>query len=263
MPTLPHFTSLGSGPVVLMLHDADGDHLTFAPQVETLASAGYRAVAWDMPGYGHSAPVEPYTFKALAASCATLIDALQCGPVVLIGHGMGAMVALETALRQPRLVRRLVLCAGGPVLDAQAEQDWVAPRQAALAGLNQPGASMEQLAQALVPRFIGPGAMPEGVQLAVHALGRVYPGAYRRALQALPTFDRGADRLVRLGVPTLLVGGGADRCTPPDALEALAQLLPDGEHVSFPHVGHWPQLEAPEAFDAAVLDFLARTRTLH
>ena len=59
MAVLPTFTTLGSGPTVLMLHDADGDHLTFAPQVETLASTGYRAVAWDMPGYGHSPPIEP------------------------------------------------------------------------------------------------------------------------------------------------------------------------------------------------------------
>ena len=117
---LPTFTTLGSGPTVLMLHDADGDHLTFAPQVETLATAGYRAVAWDMPGYGRSAPVEPYTFKALAQSCLALIEALRCGPVTLVGHGMGAMVALEAAVRDASQVRRMVLCAGGPALDAQA-----------------------------------------------------------------------------------------------------------------------------------------------
>ncbi len=125
MALLPTFTTLGSGPTVLMLHDADGDHLTFAPQVETLASAGYRAVAWDMPGYGYSAPIEPYTFKSLAESCLTLIDALQGGPVTLVGHGMGAMVALEVAVRKPSAVGRLVLCAGGPALDAQATEDWV------------------------------------------------------------------------------------------------------------------------------------------
>lgn len=262
MPSIPHFTSLGSGPVVLMLHDADGDHLTFAPQVESLAGAGYRAVAWDMPGYGYSAPVEPYTFKALAASCSALIDALQAAPVVLIGHGMGAMVALETALRQPQRVRRLVLCAGGPALDAQAVHDWVAPRQAALETLRA-GGSMAQLAQALVPRFIGTEALAQGVQLAVHALGRVYPGAYRRALDALPTFYRRAHELQRFAAPVLLLGGATDRCTPPAALEALAQVLPDAVHVSLPQVGHWPQLESPEAFDAALLDFLAERRVLH
>ena len=51
----PAFTVLGGGPTVLMLHGIGGGHLAFAPQVETLASSGYRAVAWDMPGYGRSA----------------------------------------------------------------------------------------------------------------------------------------------------------------------------------------------------------------
>ena len=259
---LPTFTILGSGPTVLMLHDADGDHLTFAPQVETLATAGYRAVAWDMPGYGRSAPVEPYTFKALAQSCLAFIDALRCGPVTLVGHGMGAMVALEAAVRDASKVRRMVLCAGGPALDAQAVQDWVAPREQALKALDA-GSSMEQLAQTLVPQCIGTGALPEGVRLAAHALGQVFPGAYRRALEALPTFDRGAAALARLAMPVLVVGGDQDRCTPPAALQALAQVLPDAQTVLLPHVGHWPQLEDPEGFDAALLDFLAQRRTLH
>ena len=103
----------------------------------------------------------------------------------------------------------------------------------------------------------------EGVRLAVHALSQVYGGSYRRALQALSTFDRGAAELVRLHVPVLLVSGEGDRCTPPDALQALAQVLPDARHVSLPHVGHWPQLEDPEGFDGALLDFLASQRVLH
>ena len=259
MVALPAFSTLGCGPTVLMLHDADGGHVTFAPQVETLASAGYRAMAWDMPGYGHSAPVEPYTFKALAQRCLALIDALQCGPVTLVGHGMGAMVALEVALRSPARVSGLVLCAGGPVLDAAAVQAWVAPRLQAL----ETGIGMDGLAQIVVPRCIGTGALPEGVRLAGHALAQVYPGAYRRALQALPTFDRGAAALAGLAMPTLLVAGGQDRCTPPVALQALAQVLPDAAMVLLPHVGHWPQLEDPEGFDGALLDFLARRRTLH
>lgn len=245
---------------MLLLHDADGGHLTFVPQVETLASAGYRAVAWDMPGYGYSAPIEPYTFKGLAESCMALVDALQCGPVALVGHGLGAMVALEVAVRRPALVRQLVLCAGGPALDAQAAEDWVAPR---LKMLEQAGGGMEMLAQTLVPRFIGTGALPEGVRLASHALSQVYAGAYRRALEALPTFSRGAGEIAQLHVPALLVSGGQDRCTLPDALEALAHVLPDAEHLSLPHVGHWPQLEDPEGFDGALLDFLARRRILH
>jgi len=79
MTQRPAFTMLGSGHTVLMLHGIGGGHLAFAPQVETLASQGYRAVAWDMPGYGRSAPIEPYTFKGLAQSCIALIEALMGG----------------------------------------------------------------------------------------------------------------------------------------------------------------------------------------
>ena len=111
---LPTFTTLGSGPVILMLHGIGGGHRVFAPQVETFASLGYRAVAWDMPGYGHSAPIEPYTFKGLAQSCITLIESLVQGTkrdnVVLLGHSMGAMVAQEVVARRPELVNRLILC---------------------------------------------------------------------------------------------------------------------------------------------------------
>lgn len=262
MALLPTFSTLGAGSTVLMLHDADGGHLTFAPQVETLAGAGYRAIAWDMPGYGHSAPIEPYGFKGLAQSCIALLDALQCTEgATLVGHGLGAMLAVEVATRAPRRVGRLVLCAGGPALDAEGLQAWVEPRVAAL----DAGQSMERLAEVLVPRQTGTGALPEGVRLARHAMGEVHPSTFRRALELLPAFARDASHLAHLSMPTLLVSGGQDRCMPPEALQALAHVLPDARHLSLPHVGHWPQLEDPDGFDGALLDFLGSRapRTVH
>ena len=50
MSRMPNYSVLGSGPTVLMLHGIGGGHLAFAPQLETLAQAGFRAVSWDMPG---------------------------------------------------------------------------------------------------------------------------------------------------------------------------------------------------------------------
>ena len=149
MNSIPRFTTLGDGATtVLMLHGIGGGHLAFAPQVETLGEVGYRAVAWDMPGYGHSAPIEPYTFKGLAEACIRLIDALvgerddpaqgrpkpdqppdpaktgalprsgaatraaaeRGGSVVLVGHSMGGMVAQEVIARRPDRISKLVLC---------------------------------------------------------------------------------------------------------------------------------------------------------
>lgn len=259
MSLLPAFTTLGSGPTVLMLHDADGGHLSFSPQMETLATHGLRAVAWDMPGYGHSAPVEPFNFLGLARRCQTLVAALECGPLTLVGHGLGAMLALELAVRGDLCIERLVLCAGGPPLDTAALARWRGERERALAQ----GAAMAQVADILVPQQVGTGALPEGVRLAHLALGRVHRAAYGRALALLGGFERGATELARLALPTLVVGGAQDRTLPPDALDALAALLPHAERLNLPAIGHWPQLEAPEAFDAALLEFLAPPRVLH
>lgn len=114
-----------------------------------------------------------------------------------------------------------------------------------------------------MPRFIGSGALPEGVRLADQAMAQVYPGTYRRALDAMAQFDRGATAFAHLHMPALLIGGALDRCTPPAALQALALVLTDARHVSLPHVGHWPQLEDPDGFDGVLLDFLTTTRVLH
>jgi len=208
MSTLPTFTTLGSGPTVLMLHGIGGGHLSFAPQVESLASNGYRAVAWDMPGYGHSAPIEPYTFKGLAESCITLIEGLRCEDVVLVGHSMGGMVAQEVVARRPGLVSRLVLCGtsasfGKP--DGDWQREFVAERTAPL----DAGRTMAQLAEQLVPQMVGPGSLPEGVRLAQHCMSQVNPSTYRRALEALVTFDRRAN-LANIHAPTLLIAGEHD-----------------------------------------------------
>ncbi len=263
---IPKFTTLGSGPTVLMLHGIGGGHVAFAPQVETLAAAGYRAVAWDMPGYGRSAPIEPYTFKGLAQSCIDLMDALQCDTVVLLGHSMGGMVAQEVVARRPERVSRLVLCgtsaAFGKRSDGRGADTWaqqfIAQRTAPL----DAGKSMAELAQQLVPTMVGPGSLPEGVRLAEHCMASVPAATYRRALDCLVSFDRQA-ALGNIHVPTLLIGAEFDRVAPPAVMQQMAQAIAHARYVELKGIGHLMNLEAPEEFDAQLLDFLAQTRAVH
>ena len=265
MQPLPHFTTLGSGPTVLMLHGIGGSHLAFAPQVESLAGAGYRAVAWDMPGYGSSPPIDPYNFKGLAESCITLIEALMPPghPLALLGHSMGGMVAQEVVARRPELVDRLILCgtsaAFGKRSGGQADPAWaeafVRERTAPL----DAGRTMAELADTLVPQMTGPGALPEGVRLALHCMSGVHPSTYRRALQAIVQFDR-QQALGAIRVPALLLSGEFDRNAPARVMQAMAEQIPGARHVSLKGIGHLQNLEAPEAFDSALLDFLAETR---
>ena len=263
VPMLPTFTSLGSGPVLLMLHDVDASHLAFAPQVEHFAELGYQAVAWDMPGYGHSPPLEPYGFKGLAARCVALIEALTQGregqraSVVLIGQGMGGMVAQEVALRRPDCVNRLVLSgclAAFGDASADARSRYLQDRWAAL----DAGQPMETMAQRLVPRGVGPGALPEGARLAEFCWGAAHPSTYRRALAAAESFDRHGVWST-LSMPTLLISGSADALAPPAQVQAMAARRSDAWVEVLHGIGRWPNLEAPDAFDAAVLAFLADT----
>ena len=255
---LPHFSALGSGPMVLMLHGAAGGYRSFAPQVEHYAWAGYRAVAWDMPGYGLSAPVEPYGVRGLAQSCERLIEALlpqeASGPersVALIGHGLGGMVAQELVMRRPDLVNRLVLCAStsGP------DSGWADDAHAQLAQLDAQQGSMQALAHAMLPRQTGPLALAEGVRLAQHCMTQVSPVTYRLALQAQAGFDRDA-ALAQIHVPTLLLAGEYDRRASGQTVARMAGKIEGSRWIQMPGVGHWLQLEAPDAFDALVLDFL-------
>jgi pimeloyl-ACP methyl ester carboxylesterase len=262
MSLVPAFTTLGGGPTVLMLHGIDGGHLAFAPQVETLALAGYRAVAWDMPGYGRSAPIEPYTFKGLAQSCVRLIETLNCGSVILLGHSMGGMVAQEVLARRPELVSRLVLCgtsaAFGPP-DGTWQRRFIGQRTGPL----DAGQSMAQLAERRVPQMVGPGSLPEGVRLATHCMGLVPAATFRRALECAVTFDR-RDNLANIHVPTLLVAGEHDRNAPPALMKKMADAIADSTFHAMRGVGHLQNLEAPDDFDALLLNFLALPdRLLH
>ena len=257
---IPNFTTLGGGPTVLMLHGIGGGHLAFAPQVETLASSGYRAVAWDMPGYGRSAPIEPYTFKGLAESCIALIEALNCGDVTLVGHSMGGMVAQEVMARRPELVNKLVLSATSPAFgkaDGAWQREFIAQRTAPL----DAGKTMAELAETLMPRMIGPGALPEGVHLATHCMGMVPASTYRRALEALVTFDRRTD-LLRINVPTLLLAGEFDKVAPPAVMKKMAAAIAGSTFLELKGAGHIANLEVPEDFDGLLLNFLALPRAL-
>jgi pimeloyl-ACP methyl ester carboxylesterase len=250
MTPVPAFTTLGGGPTILMLHGIGGGHLAFAPQVETLASAGYRAVAWDMPGYGHSAPIEPYTFKGLAQSCVQLIEALKCPHVVLLGHGMGGMVAQEVVARRPELVSRLVLCGTSPAF-GDIEGPFIDQRVAPLAA----GKSMAELADTLVPQMVGPGSLPEGVRLATHCMGQVPAATWRRALECIATFDRSGS-LANIRVPTLVIAGEQDRIAPPAMMKKMADAIAYSTYVEMKGIGHLQNLEAPDDFDGLVLNFL-------
>jgi pimeloyl-ACP methyl ester carboxylesterase len=189
-----------------------------------------------------------------------LIESLKVKQVVLLGHSMGGMVAQEVVARRPDLVSRLVLCGTSPAFgkpDGDWQRDFIAQRTAPL----DAGRSMAELAETLVPQMIGPGSLPEGVRLATVCMGQVPAATYRRALECIVTFDRRGN-LPNIHVPTLLVAGEHDRNAPPAVMKKMAQGIANSTYIEMKGIGHLQNLEAPDDFDALVLNFLALPRRL-
>lgn len=249
------FREQGDGPAVVFLHGVGGDSLVWQDQLAHFG-ADYRAIAWDMPGYGGSAPLDDVGFAALADALACLLDHLDIQRAHVVGHSIGGMVAQEFIACHPDRVASLVLSATSPAFgnpDGDFQKKFVAARMAPL----DAGKTMADVAADLVPAMIAEGADPEGVARARDCMSRVSPQTYRAMMNCLVTFDRRA-ALGGIKVPSLLLAGGADRNAPAAMMERMAARIPGADYVCLDGVGHLANLEQPTAFDAAVRRFLDR-----
>src|SRR6188472_1326478 len=114
-----HVEEQGTGPAVLLIHGLASDALALDPVAAAIAAGGAWAIAYDRRGYGTSGAPEPYhgtTVEEQAEDAAALLRALDPGPAVVAGDGLGALVALDLVKRHGGLVRAAVL--SNPVLFA-------------------------------------------------------------------------------------------------------------------------------------------------
>jgi pimeloyl-ACP methyl ester carboxylesterase len=187
-------------------------------------------------------------------------DALEAAPgrVTLMGHGVGAMAAVEALRRAPYRIARLVLVATDPLPDAAAlssarEEQLVLARTGRLAEVLAADPAVrdyraregcEDLAEALVDMGLAAGA--EGFEAQV------------RCLQRRPDHQR---MLRQARVPVLVIGGGADPVQPARRQEFIAGLMRGARLVIVEGAGHLVTLEAPDRVNEALKRFLSEPAT--
>lgn len=245
----------GSGDVVLLLHGLGASRTAWDAQLLALGD-GWRAVAWDCPGYGVSEPPRRWDLPTLADAAVALLDRLGVRRAHLVGHSFGGMVALHTALDHPDRVDRLVLASTSPAfgLDGTDPEAWVAQRHAALAG----DEITTDTAQRILGAVAGPRLDASSFDAAVAALRRVRAGAVRGAMTCVTGHDVRA-RLDEITSPTLVLVGDEDRETPPSYAAALAEGIPDARVRVVEGAGHLLPFDAVETFSRAVGDFISAT----
>ena len=247
--------------VVVLLHGLGGTRTAWQPQLRALGQAGWRAVAWDMPGYGESpAPAGRLGFPLLADAVVMLLDELGVERADLVGLSMGGMIALHAAHRTPERVRTLSLVDTSPKfgLDGTTSaQQWVAARLAPL----HAGETPATMAHRVIRSVMAPTAPAAAVAEACAAMSRISPAGLEAAVRCLPEHDLAAE-LGRITTPAVVVVGEHDRETPPTYAKYLADHLARARLVVLPGVGHLSNLEAPDALNELLLDFLERQRSL-
>ena len=245
----------GEGPLVVFLHGLGGSRVSWEPQLEALGTQR-RTAAWDLPGYGNSAPLSchPVTFRALAEAAAEWIELLGAGPAHVVGTSMGGMIAQYLAAWQPASVRSLTLMSSSPRfgMDGTNPDTW---RAARLAPLDQ-GLEPADFADSVLRSIAGPAITPEAIEGQRVAMARVTGAALRTSIECVITRD--ARRLLpSISAPTLILTGEFDTETPPEYSQYLVEHLPSASLVVIPRAGHLLNAEAPEQVNRLIARHLS------
>ena len=243
---------LGSGDPVLFLHGLGGSRIAWGPQLRSL-SEEFRCIAWDMPGYGDSAPLVPLTYEGIADRLVMLLDTIEVDAVDLVGLSFGGMHALHTALKYPHRVGRMVLADTSPAfgMDGTKPDEWIRDRLAPIEAGGTPADAAEMVIDAITTVRLT-GLVREET---VAAFGRIPAAGFAAAVRCLPSNDI-RSRLEELDHECLVIVGEHDLETPPAYAAALANGLRNAQLHTIEGVGHLTPAEAPEKFNQHVANFL-------
>jgi 3-oxoadipate enol-lactonase len=242
------FSETGSGPVRLVLHSLLTDRNAFDLVTTPL---GGRFIAMDLPGFGATATARP-DIDDYANRVGALIETLELDRPTLIGNGLGAFVALGTAIKHGDLIGRLLLVGCGPGFPEPAKGAFTRMIEVVEDG------GMEAVIPIALRRIFTESHLEKHPDMAderAEVLRRTDPGAFINACQALHALDYRA-LAPTIGNPTMIVVGEEDEATPPHLAEELHTLIPGSALVRLPGVAHAPQLQDPAGFISATRQFL-------
>jgi pimeloyl-ACP methyl ester carboxylesterase len=252
-----HVEADGTGPTIALAHGFAGSARNFGPQARALRDC-YRVVRFDARGHARSAaPDDPaaYTPATFVRDLGRVLDGLGTATAVVGGLSMGAGTALRFALAHPERVQALVLAGFPPGPD-------VAEAFTARAGQFADAIERDGL-EAAGARFVwgpGTGLDPAAARLVRQGFLEHPPHGLAHTLRgvigAQPSVAELAPQLARVAAPALVIVGGTDRLSLAPS-RALAHALPEARLVVVEGAGHVVNLADPEAFNAAVRDFLA------
>ncbi len=242
-------------PALLLIHGFPLSSQMWEPQLEDLADY-VRVVAPDLRGHGGSDSVPgPYSITLLADDCADLLGYLNVAtPFVVCGLSMGGYIALEFYRRYPEQVAGLILAAtraGADSPEGKANRDKAAE--------TAKSEGVTAVSGGMLPKMLAPQNYESDDELVDYVKEIMSTTSLNGMVGALAAMRDRIDSTPMLGdidVPVLIIHGADDQLIPLSEAEAMYKAIPNAELVIIPDAGHLPNLEQPDLFNDAVIDFL-------
>jgi 3-oxoadipate enol-lactonase len=240
-------------PPLVFLHGIGGAARAWRGQLDAF-SDHYRTIAWDMPGYGGSAPLPRVSIVALADALQDFLRQADTTKPILVGHSIGGMIVQQLLAKNPDIARAVVLAQTSPAF-GKPDGDWQKSFIAARLGPLDRGETLVTLAPSLVRELVGDDPDASGTDIARNCMASVPEPTYRATMLALMGFDL-RNALKDIAVPTLVLSGSKDNNAPAPMMAKMASLIPSAKYVELEGVGHLANLERPGAFNVALDQFL-------
>jgi 3-oxoadipate enol-lactonase len=240
-------------PPLVFLHGIGGVARAWRGQLDYFADS-YRCIAWDMPGYGGSAPLPSVSIASFADALQDFLHATGADKPVLVGHSIGGMIVQQLLTDEPLIANAVVLAQTSPAF-GKPDGDWQKQFINARLGPLDRGETLATLAPSLVKELVGDDPDPAGLALARDCMAAVPEATYRATMLALMGFDL-RHALKEISVSTLVLSGSKDNNAPAPMMAKMASYIPSATYVELEGVGHLANLERPDEFNAVLWDFL-------
>ncbi|SFC43916.1 Pimeloyl-ACP methyl ester carboxylesterase [Polaromonas sp. OV174] len=248
------YSVYGEGPAVVLIHGVGMEQAVWARQVSSLART-HQVIVYDMLGHGASQdPCEGVKLAEYAVQLKRLLDHLKIASAVIVGHSMGALVALEFSLSYPERTRQLVAL-NAVFMRTPAQREAVQERARKL---QQVGVAAT--VDSTIERWFGnpvPVELQADAQVVASFMRRVHHEGYARSYQLFATSDAvHADGFAKLAMPALFMTGELDPNSTPAMSEAMAGLAPQATLVVLEGARHMMNITSAERVNQELLKFI-------
>jgi len=249
-------------PTIVFLHGGEHDHSVWSLQSRYMAHHGYGVLALDLPGHMRSAGPALTTIESMAEHVAAALKTCGAGRLIVVGHSMGSLIALELgALLRDKVLGVVLIATASPMQVSDVLLD---------ATRNSPARAMEMIniwshsaslgAFDRKPSSPGPGFSNiwSNLRLMQRVAQRNGADVLHADFAACSAYRRGVQAAAGLTCPVQFILGASDSMTPARAAQPLIDACRDAAVLILPGAGHSLMAENPDAVREALQHFAAR-----